>query len=142
MSSPRGTYRPLSPSRKWMCDLVALSRTIPIAALEHRLQLKPVILAREAMPNPRPSWVALFLKAFALVARNRPRLRQAYVGFPSPRIYEHPDNVAAITVEREWRGGKPHFFFILPPPLTNSVVEIDPLPRPPKTAPVRNPRPL
>ncbi len=138
MSSPRGTYRPLSPSRKWMCDLVALSRTIPIAALEHRLQLKPVILAREAMPNPRPSWVALFLKAFALVARNRPRLRQAYVGFPWPRIYEHPDNVAAITVEREWRGEHAIFFDMLPRPETMGVMELHHYLRRLKTEPVES----
>lgn len=121
-----------------MCDLVALSRTIPIAALEHRLQLKPIIAAREAMPKPRPSWVALFLKAFALVARRRARLRQGYFGFPWPRIYEHPFNVAAITVEREWNGEHAIFFDMLPRPETMGVMELHYYLRRLKTEPVEN----
>jgi len=124
MSSQRGTYHSLSLSRRWMCDLVALSRTIPIAALEHRLQLKPVIAAREALPKPHPSWVSLFLKAFALVARRRPYLRRGYFSFPWPRLYEHPTNVAAITVEREWQGENAIFFDMLPRPETMGVMEL------------------
>lgn len=107
-----------------MCDLVALSRTIPIAALEHRLQLKPVIAAREATPSPHPSWVALFLKAFSLVARRRSCLRRGYFAFPWPRIYEHSINVAALTVEREWRGERAVFFEVLPMPETMGVMEL------------------
>ena len=138
MSSPRGTYRPLSLSRRWMCELVALSRTIPIAALEHRLQLGPVIAARHAMPKPHPSWVALFLKAFALVARRRPHLRQGYFGFPWPRIYEHPVNVAAVTVEREWEEQQAIFFDMLPRPETMGVMELHNYLRQLKTEPVEN----
>lgn len=138
MSSPRGAYLPLSTSRRWMCDLVALSRSIPIAALEHRLQLKPVIAARNALAETRPSWVALFLKAFALVARNRVRLRQAYFNFPWPRIYEHGSNVAAIAVEREWNGEHAIFFEMLPRPETMGVMELHHFLRRLKTEPVES----
>jgi hypothetical protein len=138
MNTERGKYYSLAPSRRWMCDLVALSRTIPIAALEHRLQLSPVIAAREALPTPRPSWVALFLKAFAVVAKRRSRLRQGYFGFPWPRIYEHPVSVAAITVEREWRGEHAIFFDILPRPETMGVMELNAYLRRLKTEPVES----
>jgi hypothetical protein len=121
-----------------MCELVALSRTIPIAALEHRLYLKPLIEAREALPKLHLSWVALFLKAFALVARNRPHLRRGYFNFPWPHIYEHPTNVAAITVEREWRGEPSIFFDILPMPETMGIVELHHYLRRLKTEPVEN----
>jgi len=124
MSSPRGVSRPLSLNRRWMCDLVWLSRTIPIAALEYRLHLNPVIAAREATPEPHPSWVAIFLKAFGLVSRNRPSMRQGYFSFPWPRIYEHPTNVAAIVVEREWRGEPAVFFDVLPRPETMGLMEL------------------
>src|SRR5258708_29790153 len=124
MSSPKGTYRALSPPRRWMGDLVALSRAIPIARREHGLHLKPVVAARDALAKPRPGWVALFLKAFALVARRRPHLRQGYFGFPWPRIYEHATNVAAITVEREWQGEHAVFFEMLPKPETMGVMEL------------------
>lgn len=138
MSSPRGTYHPLTPARRWMCDLVALSRTIPIAALEHRLRLKPLIEARNATPHPHPSWVALFLKAFSLVARHRPHLRRGYFNFPWPHIYEHPSNVAAITVEREWRGEHAIFFDMLPSPETMGIMELHHYLKRLKTEPVEN----
>jgi len=121
---PRGRYASLSPGRKWMGDLVALSRTIPIAALEHRLHLKPLIEARDALPKPHPSWIALFLKAFGLVSRHRHHLRRGYFNFPWPRLYEHPATVAAITVEREWRGEPCIFFDLLPAPETMGIMEI------------------
>jgi hypothetical protein len=107
-----------------MCDLVALSRKIPIAALEHRLHLRPVFEALHEAPPPHPSWCALFLKAFGLLARRRPHLRRGYFGLPWPRIYEHPTNVAAITVEREWGGEHAIFFEMLPRPETMGVMEL------------------
>ncbi len=121
-----------------MCDLVALSRTIPIAALEHRLKLSPVIAARESLTHARPSWVAIFLKAFALVASRRGRLRQGYFGFPWPRIYEHPVSVAAITVEREWKGEHTIFFDMLTRPETMGLMEVHQHLRQLKTEPVES----
>jgi len=121
-----------------MGDLVALSRTIPIAALEHRIHIQPVIEARQASPHPRPSWVALFLKAFALVARKHPHLRQGYFGLPWPRLYEHPFNVAAITVEREYAGIPTTFFEMLPQPESMGVMELHGHLKRLKTAPVES----
>ena len=138
MSLEKGCYHSVSVSRRWMCDLVALSRKIPIAALEHRLHLQPVIEALREAPAPHPSWSALFLKAFALLAQHRPHLRRSYFGFPWPRIYEHPTNVAAITVEREWRGEHAIFFDMLPRPETMGVMELHNYLRRLKSEPVEN----
>jgi hypothetical protein len=124
MKEARGRSLPLSAPRKWMGDLAALSRRIPIAALEHRLCLQPLIEVRDLLPKPHPSWVALFLKAFALVAQHRPQLRRGYFNFPWPRLYEHPVSVAAITAELEWRGEPAVFFDLLPQPEKKSVMEI------------------
>ncbi|HUB68514.1 MAG TPA: hypothetical protein VL981_13600 [Candidatus Methylacidiphilales bacterium] len=124
MPLEKGSYRSISPARRWMCDLAALSQTIPIAALEHRLHLRPVFEALKNCPKPHPSWSALFLKAVALLARHQPYLRRSYFGFPWPRIYEHPINVAAITVEREWQGEHAIFFDMLPRPETMGVMEL------------------
>ena len=38
---------------------------------------------------PRPSWCAIFTKAYAVVAARYPELRRAYLKFPFPRLYEH-----------------------------------------------------
>ena len=119
-----GKYLKVAPSRRWMVDLVALSRSIPIAALEHRIYIKPVVEARDALQQVRPSWVALFLKAFGIVALRRPYLRQGYFNFPWPRMYEHAGNVVAITVEREWRGEFSIFFDMLPSPERMTLMEI------------------
>jgi hypothetical protein len=121
-----------------MGDLVALSRSIPIAALEHRLCLKPLIDVRDSLPHPHPSWVALFLKAFALVAQGRPALRQACFNFPWPRLYEHPFSIAAITAELEWEGAPAIFFDLLPRPEAMPVMEIHHHLRRLKTEPIRS----
>ena len=128
----------MAPSRKWVTDLVALSRSIPIAALEHRIYLKPLVDAREALQGNRPSWVTLFLKGFSLVALRRPHLRQGYFNFPWPRMYEHPGNVAAITVEREWQGDHAIFFDMLPKPESMGLMELHHYLKRLKTEPVES----
>jgi hypothetical protein len=48
--------------------------------------------------------MAIFVRAYGLVARDIPELRRAWVPFPWPRLYEHPASVAAVLVEREFQG--------------------------------------
>jgi hypothetical protein len=52
----------------------------------------------------RPSWTAIFLKGYALLAREMPELRRAYVKLPWPQLYEYPVSVASIAHEREYDG--------------------------------------
>ena len=37
----------------------------------------------------RPSWCAIFTKAYAIVAARRAQRRRAYLSFPRPHLYEH-----------------------------------------------------
>jgi hypothetical protein len=99
MPQPTGRTLPLSPPRRFIADLVGLAGEVPRAALERRMSLGEVAAARAAA-SPRPSWCAVFTKAYAVVAARRPELRRAYVAFPRPHLYEHPVNVAAVAVER------------------------------------------
>jgi hypothetical protein len=138
MDEKRGHSLPLSAPRKWMSDLVALSGTLPIAALEHRLCLKPLIEVRDTLPKPHPSWVALFLKAFALVARHRPQLRRGCFNFPWPRLYEHPHSVAAVTAELEWKGEPAIFFDMLTKPEEMGLMAIHQHLRDLKNKPIRS----
>jgi hypothetical protein len=48
--------------------------------------------------------VAVFAKAYALVARNHPGLRSAVIPWPRPHLYEHPCSEATFLVERQWQG--------------------------------------
>jgi hypothetical protein len=99
MTQPIGRRVTLSLGRRLICDLMHVSRHVPLIPMERRMRLAEVAAAREEA-HPRPSWCAIILKAYGFVAAARPRLRRAYVGFPWPHLYEHPENVAAVAVER------------------------------------------
>src|SRR5260221_280180 len=99
MSPTHGRSIPLSPARRLMCDLMHASRQVPLGAVERHIDLRAVREARRKCAD-RPSWFALFIKAFALVAMRRPALRTSFLTFPWPRLYEHAYNVAVLPVER------------------------------------------
>src|SRR3954454_13529537 len=90
----------LSPMRRFVCDLLEAARGVPSIPVQRRMKLAEVAVARAAHPL-RPSWPAIFIKAFALVAGRMPELRRAYVKFPWPHLYEYPVSTVSIAVERE-----------------------------------------
>jgi hypothetical protein len=73
---------------------------VPLVAIERQMPLADVIAARQALAR-RPSWFAIFLKAYAAVAARRPELRQAYLTFPRARLYQHACNVAHLAIARK-----------------------------------------
>jgi hypothetical protein len=109
MPNLAGRNLALSLPRRFICDLVHFARKVPSVPVQRRMSLHAVVAARQAAV-PRPSWCALFTKAFALVAAARPELRRSYLTFPLPHLYEHPINVASIAVERSFRGEEAVFF--------------------------------
>jgi hypothetical protein len=82
-----------------MCDLVDAGRGASLVSRQKRMKLAKLLAARRAA-SPRPSWCAIFLKAFGFVASVRPELRRAYLPFPGPRLYEHPENLATVAISR------------------------------------------
>jgi hypothetical protein len=109
MARMTGRRVPLSLPRRWIDDLMATSRGVPLVTFERRMALAAVATARRDV-DPSPSWVMLFAKAYAIVASRRPELRRAYVPFPVPHLYEADESVASVAVEREY-GGEPAVFF-------------------------------
>src|SRR6476660_5404305 len=101
----RGLVVPLSRPRRLICDLLHFAAGVPTVPVQRRMHLAPVVAARRAL-GQRPPWTAIFAKAVALVAAEVPELRRAYCKFPWPHLYEYPTSVAAITVERDYRGEK------------------------------------
>ncbi|MFL5244364.1 MAG: hypothetical protein ACJ8FY_19870 [Gemmataceae bacterium] len=89
----------LSLPRRFIGDLVHFAKQVPTVPVQRRMHLAEVSGAR-LLAQPRPSWCAVFTKAFALVAGARPELRRAYLAFPSPHLFEAGGNVASIAVER------------------------------------------
>jgi hypothetical protein len=99
MGERYGRRLPLSLPRRLIGDLMHFARQIPSVPVQRRMNLAPLVAARE-QAQPWPSWCALFTKAYALVAAKRPELRRAYLSFPWPHLYEHPVSIASIAVER------------------------------------------
>lgn len=94
---------PLSPARRFVGDVLHFARQVPSLPLARTMQLARVLEARQCA-RPRPSWVALFMKAYGLVSGRRPQLRRAYIRWPRPHLYEHPHSVCGVTIEREYCG--------------------------------------
>lgn len=99
MVQPAGRNLPLSLPRRFIGDLVHFARRVPSVPVERRMDLTPVLAARR-LAQPRPSWCAIFTKAYSVVAAAFPELRRSYLAFPQPHLYEHASNVASIAVER------------------------------------------
>jgi hypothetical protein len=99
----RGRAIKLSPARRLVGDLMRFSIDIPRITVQRRMKLGPVLKARERL-EPRPSWTALFLKAYGLLSQETPELRRAYVKLPWPHLYEYPSSVASLAYERDHGG--------------------------------------
>jgi hypothetical protein len=99
MGEPYGRRLPLSRARRLIGDLLYFAQKVPSVPVQRRMNLAVLAAARE-QATPRPSWCALFTKAYAMVAATRPELRRAYLSFPWAHLYEHPVSVASIAIER------------------------------------------
>jgi len=119
----RGTPIRLSPCRRFICDLLHSARSVPTVPVQRRMHLDAVVRARSA-GHERPSWAAIFTKAYARVALAMPALRRAYVKFPWPHLYEYPVSVASIAVERDLGGEKAVFLGRIKQPERLSLAEL------------------
>src|ERR1044072_3294332 len=95
----RGTVRKITLPRRLVADLMHASTRVPFVSLTRPLNLRGLSEAR-AQAAQRPGWAALFVKAFALVAKEQPVLRTLYVKWPMPAFYELPRSVAMVAIAR------------------------------------------
>lgn len=95
----RGTTRTISLPRRLIIDLMRASRDVPFVSLARTLNVRPLLEARSLAARP-PGFAAIFVKAFALVARDEPTLRTLYAKWPRPCFYEMPRNVAMVAISR------------------------------------------
>ena len=137
MSKQAGRNLPLSPPRKLVVDLMHFCGKVPGATVERPLSLAALRAARQACVS-RPSWCAIFLKAMSAVGARHPQFRRAYMPFPWPHLYEHPDNVANFTIERRYQDEDVVFFVQVRRPERRSLTELDAIIRTYKDAPVES----
>jgi hypothetical protein len=115
---------PLSLPRRLICDYLHFARQIPSVPVQRRMHLGEVLAARSAT-RLRPSWCAIFTKAYGFVTAAQPLFRRAYLSFPTPHFYEHPINVASIAIERKFGDEDAVFFAHIRQPEELSLAEID-----------------
>lgn len=135
MGLPRGNTIPLSPVRRVMNDLLHFSRKVPLVAIERHFSLGEVIEARQGV-QPRPSWFALFLKAYAAVARRHDALRRCYLSFPWARLHQHVCNVCNVAIARQVAGEESVLWIQIRNPENVPVRDIDDLLRRARSEPV------
>jgi hypothetical protein len=109
-SPSSGRRLSLGSSRALVLDLLRLSQRVPVFPVERPMELAAVAAAREACPQ-RISWVVLFAKALSLTTREIPELRRSYITWPWPHLYECEQNVAMVTVNRQY-GGEDRLFWL------------------------------
>lgn len=120
----RGRAIKLSAPRRLVGDLMRFSIGIPRVTVQREMNLSLLQKARMVQPN-RPSWTALFLKGYALLAAETPDLRRAYVKLPIPHLYEYPASVASIAHEREYDGERVVLLSSIKCPECCSITELE-----------------
>ena len=125
MKKVAGRFVSLSLPRRMVCDTLYASRQVPQVMGERRMRLGPLLADRKATAAPRPSLLAMFIKAFAIVAARRPELRRVFVARPWHRLYEYDRNLVSITIERDYQGESALFLVRLESPEQMPLLEID-----------------
>ncbi|MFO1109975.1 MAG: acyltransferase [Bradyrhizobium sp.] len=131
----RGTVRKISMPRRLVADLMHASVRVPFVSLTRAVNLRPLQEARAQAARP-PGWAAIFVKAFALVAREEPVLRTLYVKWPRPCFYELPRSVAMVAIARTEDGEDCVMPQRITAPDEMPLTEVDALIRQAKEAPV------
>jgi hypothetical protein len=131
----RGTTRKVSIPRRLVADLMHASMRVPFVSLARPLNIRSLIEARAQVPSP-PGWAAIFVKAFALVAKGEPALRTLFVKWPYARLYELPRSIAFVTIARVENGEDCVLLQRVNAPDEASLSEVDAVLRHGKEAPV------
>jgi hypothetical protein len=119
----RGRMIRLSVPRRIVIDLLYFASGIPTVPVQKRMSLGALVAARAAC-RERPRWTAIFTKAYALMAREFPEFRRAYVKIPWPHLYEYPASNATVIIERDYKGEPGLFSISVKEPAEQSLREI------------------
>lgn len=113
--SPERRRYPLPRSRALVRDLLHFARGVPSVPHSREFDLREVVALRSARER-RISWPLMFLKAYGLVSRDSPPLRQCLLRYPWPHLYLHPCSVGYLAMRRTWQDEEWLFFAGFPNP--------------------------
>lgn len=121
--------------RRLITDLMHASIGVPFVSLIRPLDVGPLLEARALAAQP-PGWAAIFVKAFALVAKDEPILRTLYAKWPWPSFYELPRSIAMVAIARIEDGQNCVLPQKVPAPDTLALTEVDAQIRQARDAPI------
>ena len=123
MSINSGRHTPHTANRSLVIDGCYFSKAIPFYPVERSCDLAEVSRLR-TLASPRISWTAVFMKAHSLVAAQTPPLRQCFLKWPWPHLFEHDHNVGMLAMNRQTEGGDRLCWGRFDSPNTKSLLEI------------------
>jgi hypothetical protein len=99
-SPPIGRHIRLSIARRMIADFLwAAASDGGRVSVTRQVAFRDVIAVRDKL-EATPSWTAMFVKGFALVAAEMPELRRIYIRVPWPHLYEYVDSTVCVMHER------------------------------------------
>lgn len=108
-ANPGGRRFSIPRSRALVCDLLQLAKSLPTVSHFREFDLSHLRKCRDEA-DEKIAWPVLFIKAYALVAAKHPTLRQSWMRFPRPFVYQHPHSVAMLSVRRSYKDEEWLFF--------------------------------
>lgn len=114
----------LSNGRRLVDEVIRTASKMQLGSFSRDFDLRELNRLRKKV-RPKISWNVLYMKAYAIVARRNPALRQCYVGFPWPYAYQHKENVCLLTVSREYQGEERLLFARFGRPEKFSLLELE-----------------
>jgi hypothetical protein len=89
----------VSVARRMISDFMWAASGAARVSVTRPVVFRDLMSARGRL-SPRPSWIAIFSKGFAIVASEMPELRRAYITLPWPHFYEYAESTLVIAQER------------------------------------------
>lgn len=137
----RGRTIPLSTDRRLVCDVINIANRMPTAPIRCDIDVTEIKHLRR-LTGTRISWQVIMMRAFALVSRDVPELRQLYAPLPRPHIYEHHESVCLMTIARKYKGRERLFFARFCQPENYSLIQLQEIFENYRRAPIQNIRQL
>lgn len=119
----RGRFVPLSLGRRMIVEHCHFAKDTQKGVMMRRLMV-PRLAAAMRDSAARPPWTIVFVKAFALMARDQAEYRRMYVKLPWPGLYEVPLSVATVPITRDMSGEEVLFMARFRDPATRPLVTL------------------
>lgn len=120
---PKPHRQRISRSRAIVRDILHFAHKIPLCAHERQIEFASIDQVRRQCED-RISWPVLILKAYGIVAERTPLLRQWYVRWPMPHVFQHTENEAKLVMRREHEGDDWLFWARFRQPQRASLTEL------------------